>query len=345
MTANLLSCQEATEVSVQALTRHGVSQENARIQTEQWVEAELRGRASHGLLRLPRIVERLRKGLAHPLSHGVHQWRGSSLLDVDGERGLGPVVAFAALEKISARAKETGLAAAMVRNSNHLGMLALYAERIAAQGQVLIALSTSEALVHPWGGKHAMLGTNPVAIGVPALPHPFVFDMATSAVSMGQIHDYANQNRPLKPGWALDAEGNPTTDAHAAKAGAIAPFGDAKGYALGIAFEVLVSSLTAAALGTDVRGTLDAEHVCNKGDVFIVLESAPGGMAGQISAYLDAVRACEPADPDRPVVVPGDRAQTQRERSLRDGFALAPDVWARIRELAGISSDSVQDQK
>ncbi|MFW8205433.1 Ldh family oxidoreductase, partial [Klebsiella pneumoniae] len=64
MTANLLSCQEATEVSVRALTRHGASQENARIQTEQWVEAELRGRASHGLLRLPRIVERLQKGLA-----------------------------------------------------------------------------------------------------------------------------------------------------------------------------------------------------------------------------------------------------------------------------------------
>lgn len=318
--------------SVHALMRHGVPEVQAHTQAELLLEAELRGRPSHGLMRLPRLIERIRNGVTSPVHTGIHTWRGQALLEVDGQQGLGPVVAFSALQAVCARAKECGVAAAAIHNSNHLGMLALYAERIAAQGQVLLALSTSEALVHPWGGKQALIGTNPIAIGVPAEPQPFVLDMATSAISMGQVHDYAAHQRPLEPGWALDVQGNPTLDAMAAKQGAIAPFGDAKGYALAVAFEVLVASLTASALGTQVRGTLDSTAICNKGDVFIVLEPA-AGMTGHITAYLNALRACAPQDPDKPVAVPGDRAQRQRARSLQQGLALPPAVWESICAL------------
>jgi L-2-hydroxycarboxylate dehydrogenase (NAD+) len=298
------------------LEKAGVPTALAQTQIDLLLEAELRGRSSHGLLRLPRIVERISNGVAHPTSTGQHTWQGSALLQVDGQNGLGPVVAFAALASICAKAKETGVAVAAIHNNNHIGMLALYAEHVAKQGQVLIALSTSEALVHPWGGRQAMLGTNPVAIGVPAEPLPFVLDMATGLISMGQVHDYAHRNQPLQPGWALDGDGEPTTNAAAAKEGAIAPFGDAKGYALGLAFEVLVASLTGTALGRDVKGTLDASNICNKGDVFIVIEPASSTMTTSISQYLDAIRQCAPADPKKPVVVPGDRAHKQRVKNM-----------------------------
>lgn len=333
MELQTLSCAEVSQRCVLALTRHGVPEAQARLQVDLLVEAELRGRPSHGVMRLPRLVERIRNGVADPRARGAHRWRGDALLEVDGQHGLGPVVAFAALEAVCARARNSGVAAAAVRNGNHLGMLALYAERIAEQGQVLLALSTSEALVHPWGGRRALIGTNPIAIGVPARPRPFVLDMATSTISMGQVHDYAARGLPLEPGWALDAQGNPTVDASAAKDGAIAPFGQAKGYALGLAFEVLVASLTASALGTRVRGTLDSTEICNKGDVFIVVEPAGSAMAGHIAAYLDELRSSAPQDPDRPVVVPGDRAQRQREDSLRQGLRLAPPVWDAVCRL------------
>lgn len=325
---------EATTTAIQVLTAAGAPADCAQIQADLLVEAELRGRPSHGLLRLPRLVERIRNGVLDPVARGQAQWRGTALLEVDGKRGLGPVVACEALDRISLRAKEiTGVAVAAIHNSNHLGMLALYAERVAHQGQILIALSTSEALVHPWGGRRAMLGTNPIAIGVPGKDQPFVLDMATGLVSMGQIHDHAHQGRPLQPGWALDAEGNPTTDARAARDGAIAPFGQAKGYALGLAFEVLVAALTGSALGREVRGTLDSTDICNKGDVFIVIEPASGAMAASISAYLDAIRACTPADPATPVLVPGDRAATQRARSMEQGLTIADDLWRQILAL------------
>lgn len=326
--------EEVEATCLKALLAAGVPRSKAELQLSLLLEAELRGYASHGLLRLPRIVERIANGVADPRTTGSARWRGS-ILEVDGKSGLGPVVAMKALDRVCTRAARSGVAMAVIRDCNHLGMLAWYAEKVAMRGQALIGLTISEALVHPWGGRQAMLGTNPITIGVPAEPHPFVFDMATSVVSMGKIHDHANRGEPIPPGWALDGEGNPTTDASAAREGAIAPFGGAKGYALGLAFEVLVAGLTASAVGRDVTGTLDSVKACNKGDVFIVMETATGAAAA-VSAFLDAVRHSPPADQDSPVRVPGDRSLEKRAENVQAGVALAQDVWTRIQALAAV---------
>lgn len=327
------SYDEIRQVGLAALHRAGVPRDHANQQLDMLLEAELRGYSSHGLMRLPRILERIANGVVDPQAKGSGRWRGAASYEVDGQNGLGPVVAMNALDIVSARAWETGIAIATIRDCDHLGMLSWYAEKVASQGQALLALTISEALVHPWGGRQAMLGTNPVTIGVPASPSPFVFDMASSIVAMGKIHDHAARGAPLSPGWALDAAGDPTTDAEAAKSGAIAPFGGAKGYGLGLAFEVLVGSLTGCALGTDVKGTLDSTEPCNKGDVFIVMESALS-LTDQVSDYLGAVRSSIPMDPDEPVRVPGDRALVERQRRLDDGIPLPASVWDELRRLA-----------
>jgi LDH2 family malate/lactate/ureidoglycolate dehydrogenase len=243
---------------------------------------------------------------------------------------MGPVVADAALQAISERARKTGIAIAAVRNANHIGMLAFYAERLAAVGQTSIVLSTSEALVHPWGGRKAMLGTNPIAIGLPTEEGPFVMDTATSVVSMGEVHDHAHRSAALPPGWALDENGNPTTDAEAAKSGALAPFGGAKGYALGLAFGLMVSSLAGAALGRDVRGTLDSDAFCNKGDLFIVID----GPEPILADYLAQLRATEPADGFERVLIPGERGRACREERLQQGVPVADAVWADLKQMA-----------
>ncbi len=326
----LVSVEEACAVTDNILSNAGVPVEHATVQRDLLLDAELRGLSSHGLLRLDRIVQRIANGVADPQARGEHQWRSSGFLQVDGQRGLGPVVALAALDAVQTRARDTGVALAAITNSNHLGMLGWYAERVASSGQTVIALSTSEALVHPWGGRKALIGTNPIAIGVPTGGEPFVMDTATSVVSMGEIHDRAHRGQPIPPDWALDAAGNQTTDANAAKGGAIAPFGQAKGYALGLAFELLVSSLAQAAMGTDVRGTLDATEICNKGDVFIVID----GPQAQLVGYLEQIRAAEPASGFDAVLVPGDRARQCRSDRLRDGLPVADDVWQRLTTLA-----------
>lgn len=319
-----------------ALRKAGLSAEFAEIQLSLLMEAELRGVTSHGLLRLPRVVDRVVSRATEPTSTGKGTWRGTALLEVDGQQGLGPIVAKFALDQIGEQAKTCGVAVAAIRNCDHLGMLAWYAEQVAKKGQILIALTISEALVHPWGGRQAMLGTNPIAIGVPSEPEPFVLDMATSLVSMGKIHDHANRDMPIPSGWALDANGNPTTDASAARDGSIAPFGGAKGYALGLAFELLVTSLTASAIGQDVKGTLDSVHPCNKGDVFIILEPAHA-VGPTISQFMNDIRSSPPADPSSPVRVPGGRSLRARAKRLDEDICLAPETWERIQQLAGIN--------
>jgi LDH2 family malate/lactate/ureidoglycolate dehydrogenase len=330
----LVGYVNARSKGLAALAVAGVPEGHAETQIDLLLEAELYDRRSHGLLRLPRIIERIHNGVADPLTEGRAVWRSEAFLEVDGCRGLGPVVAQAALRIIAKRARRTGVAVAAIANNNHLGMLGWYVDRIAADGQIAIALSTSEALVYPWGGRKAMLGTNPIAIGVPATPHPFALDMATSLVAMGRIHDYAQRDEAIPNDWALDADGEPTTDAHAAMHGAIAPFGGAKGYGLGLAFEVLVASLTGSALGTDVVGTLDPDRVCNKGDVFIVIDQGAGTAAPRVSEYLDAVRNCPPSRPGGAVQVPGDGSRRRRNERLAKGLAVPDGLWSEICALA-----------
>jgi len=330
----LVDASDLSCLSKEALHRVGVPALHADIQVELLMEAELRGVPSHGLLRLERIVRRIVNGVADAHATGRHRWRGEAFLCVDGERGLGPVVAGRTLDALVERAGQTGAAVAAVANANHLGMLGWYAERVAAQGFTAIVLSTSEALVHPWGARRAMIGTNPIAIGVPTGGDPFMMDTATSVVSMGEIHDHANRGAPIPGHWALDADGRPTTDAEAAKAGAIAPFGQAKGYALGLAFELLVSSLSGAAIGRAVRGTLDDGEICNKGDVFIVVD----GPVRDLQEYLAEIRTMQPAQGFREVLVPGERGRACRSQRLRDGVPFPDEVWAKLQMMAGVDA-------
>ncbi|MBN9589144.1 MAG: dehydrogenase [Alphaproteobacteria bacterium 64-11] len=320
------------------LTGNGVPPEHAKIQAGLFIDAEMRGIPSHGLLRLRRVIERIQAGLSVPGATGAQVWSSRNFLSVDGMHGLGPVVVQSALDAIVPRAREDGIAIAAIRNCNHLGALAYYAEQVAEQGLTIIGLTISEALVHPWGGRKAMIGTNPIAIGVPADPHPMVLDMATGLVSMGKIHDHANRGAPIPSGWALDENGDPTTDAVAAKKGAIAPFGGPKGYALGLAFEVLVASLALSGIGTHVKGTLDSVEVSNKGDLFIVIAPQHAAAAKAIvTAYLDDIRNAAPADPAQPVVVPGDRARATREKSQEIGVYLDDGLWDDLTKLAAES--------
>jgi LDH2 family malate/lactate/ureidoglycolate dehydrogenase len=181
-----------------------------------------------------------------------------------------------------------------------------------------------------------MIGTNPLAIGIPATPGPFVLDMATSEVSMGRILAHVHRAEPIPLGWALDENGDPTTDPLAAANGAISPFGAAKGYALGLAIELLVAVLTQSALGTSVVGTLDTDQPCNKGDVFVCIDPAVLGLddvSTTVSLFLDEIRG-EPAQrQERPVRVPGDQSRDRRAQALVDGLSIPEAVWREIQAI------------
>jgi L-2-hydroxycarboxylate dehydrogenase (NAD+) len=316
----------------------GAPEADAQTQARWLIEADLRGHSSHGLQRLPVIAERIVRGLCDPAAQPALSCPSPAALVVDGRRGFGPCVGLAAVDALIERAPTVGVAVAAVHNANHLGLLAGYVERCAEHGLIGIALTTSEALVHPWGGRIAQVGTNPIAVGVPADPDPFVLDMATGVVSMGKILDHRNRDMPLESGWALDGEGRRTVDAAAAALGSIAPFGGAKGYALGVALELLVAALTGTALGREVAGTLDTTAVCNKGDLFVCLDPRVFGadnFAERVAGYLRTLRETSPQEGSAGVLVPGDRARHERRRRLEEGIVVADAVWSELQSLRG----------
>ncbi len=336
----MVSAEELTDVITRVLVQEGATAEDARHQAAILVEADLRAQHSHGVQRLPVLVGRLRAGLIRSGYEVVTEWAGSALLRVDGGRGFGPAVARHALSAITQRAVSTGVALAAIRNSNHVGMLAPYVESIAHGGQIGLAFTTSEALVHPWGGARALVGTNPIGIAVPTGDVPLVLDMSTAAVSMGKVLSHLAEGEPIPPGWAVDVAGVPTTDAEAATRGALSPFGGAKGYALGLALEAMIGVLTSTAFGTDVKGTLDTEHVATKGDVFVAISPESVDLPAiqdRLTGYLDELRAS--GGSERPVTVPGDRARTVRQERLDGGIPLPAHAWRRAVELLRGGSD------
>ena len=223
-----------------------------------------------------------------------------------------------------------GVAVAAMHNTHHLGMLAPYVERIAEAGAVGVVLSSTEGLVHAWGGAGALLGTNPIGVGVPASGGDLILDMSSGSVSAGKILDHRAKGLPLPAGWAVDSDGVPTTDAAAAAEGAISPFGGPKGYALGLAFGAIVGALTGTAFGPDVHGTLDTDLPTSKGDVIVVFDPvllAGSDTSSTLGAYLDDVRA---SGVRGPALVPGDRARAMRDQRVASGLRIAVDVWRMI---------------
>lgn len=322
------------DLTIDLLQRRGTPSDNARLQADLLLEAELRGLPSHGLQRLPLLLSRLDKGLADGRMRGTGTWRRQAFLSVDGERGLGPVVVMSAMQSLRSVLGDTGIAIAAIRNANHIGMLAFYAEAAARVGLIGIVMSTSEALVHPFGGTKAMLGTNPFAIGIPSGDRPFVLDLATSIVSMGKINNHAMRGIPIPHGWAVDGEGRPTIDPQAAQNGSIAPFGGAKGYGIGLAIELLVAALAGSDLAPDVHGTLDDIHAANKGDLLVLIDAAAGvGSARSLAAYLDRLRQSLPLDPGSPVTIPGDGARARRAAAMEAGIDLPQPLFEHLMAL------------
>lgn len=338
MTQHLVPPATVIRCACDALVRAGAPADRAAVQAAHLVEADLRGHASHGVQRLRVLVDRMANGVLVPGGPITIRREVPAFLAVDGGDGFGPVVAYRVLAAAAATAAATGVAVAAVRRCGHLGILAPYAEWSATRRLIAVITTTSEPLVHPWGGSEALVGTNPLSIGVPGEPDGLTLDMATSLVPMGRIIHHERRGVPLEPGWALDQSGRPTTDPTAARAGALTPFGGPKGAGLGVALEVLVGGLSSTALGRAVTGTLDPSEPCTKGDLFVVIDPERCGVAGlseRVGAYLDEVRRSRPIDAGLAVTIPGERARARRGRSLEEGITLTEETLRELEELSG----------
>ena len=251
MTTALISPSELEAVMVAALVASNTSEANARSVARALAQAEIDGQKGHGLSRVPSYSAQAKAGKVDGQATPEVRLMRPSALMVDAKNGFAfPAFDFG-IAQLPAMARANGVAAAGFVRSHHFGVAGRHVERLAEAGLVALAFGNTPQAIAPWGGKHPLFGTSPIAFAAPmGKGPPLVIDMALSQVARGKILTAAQKGEAIPEDWAVDEEGRPTTDAKAALKGALQPIGGAKGAALAMMVEVLAVSLTGANFGS-----------------------------------------------------------------------------------------------
>jgi (2R)-3-sulfolactate dehydrogenase (NADP+) len=329
-----LTLTEAETLARSALAIAGANAQMAAATARALAAAEAAGQAGHGLSRVPQYAAFLRNGRADGAAvPRIVNERGGAVL-VDAGHGLAyPALALAEAEA-AWRARAHGVAIAGVTNSHHSGAMGLPVARLARQGLVALAFTNSPAAMPVPGGRRPLMGTNPIAAAFPrADAPPLVIDMALSEVARGRIMVAAKEGRAIPEGWALDAEGRPTTDAKAALSGAMLAMGGSKGALLAMVVELLCCALTGAAFGFEADSFFtDEGNRPRLGQALLAVD--PGALAGaaafagRIEAFVAAMAA------EEGVRLPGARRDGLAARAAEQGIELPEALHRRLLDLA-----------
>lgn len=317
----------------------GVPDEDASWVARLLVRANLRGHDSHGVIRVPQYVGSIRKGETnpHPAIRVLAETPTTAI--VDGDLGLGQVVARRATEVALGKAARLGLAAVAVRRSNHIGRLADYAELAAAQGFVGLVWTNAPTApsVVPFGGLDRRLSTNPLAVAVPGPGGGVAIsvDMATSIVAEGKVRVKRNRKEPLPAGWAIDPAGRPVTDSEGfygpPRAGLL-PAGGHKGTALGLIVEVLGGILSGEGAIGDRTGPV------HNGTFLVLIEVARFlplvDFTGQVADLVRWVKSSGRAPGVAEVLIPGEPEARSEAHRRAHGIPVEAETWRQIEEIA-----------
>jgi LDH2 family malate/lactate/ureidoglycolate dehydrogenase len=313
-----------------AATYAGLVDEDLELFVDGLVEADLQGRATHGVIRIPAYVRGFRLGNvnARPDIRVVRGHGASALLE--GDNGIGVVVGQHAMSRAIDLARVHGVGIVGVRNSGHTGMLGYHVARAAHDGMVGYFANNGPAVMAPWGAREVMISNNPFAWGFPTGEgYPLILDMACSAAARGKIRLAAKNDEAIPAGWAVDAQGLPTTDPHAAMLGSVLPAAGHKGYGLAVVDEVLAGVLTGAVLSPVMpRAYLEedvpaldhwgAGHFVMAFDIAGFLEEDE--MISRMSELIQQLKSAALAPGFSEVLIPGELEWRTREEGLRSGI-------------------------
>ena len=340
----LIGVPALTRLATDAFCGAGVSAEDAGITAGILVDAEILGIGTHGIIRIPQYVDRIRRGGVDARAAVRIERKSPSLAIAEGGNGLGTVVGGRALETARELAAGAGIAWVGCRHSNHLGALAPYALRACDAGFVLVAGTNASTTMIPWGGSARRMGNNPLCVAAPCADGShFILDMAMSVAARGKIRAARDAGVPIPEGWAVDGSGSPTTDPVEALAGSLLAVGGYKGSGLSLAVDMLSGVLTGARFLSDVSSWSSApETPSGLGHFFLLIDPerllGAAAYAAAMARFKGIVVGTPPADGVERVLLPGEREQERRRAALQDGVAVSRDVLAAVRRLASGSS-------
>jgi L-2-hydroxycarboxylate dehydrogenase (NAD+) len=323
----------------------GLFSDDAEIVAGLMVEADLRGSDTHGVIRLPLYLRRLKAGGINARPHiRIVEERPATAL-VDGDNGMGHLVMrFAAMTAIE-KAKAAGLAWVGARMSNHAGPAALYAMMPLAHDMIGLYLAVgSNNHLPPWGSTENLLGTNPIAIAIPAQDEaPVVLDMAPTVAAFGKVRLKMQRGEELPVGWMIGRDGKPLTDPKRAEQGLLLPIGDYKGYGLSLMVGLLAGALNQAAFGREVVDFVKEQgKATNTGHAIVALSieafAPAAAFKRQVDAAVRVMRGAERLPGVERIWLPGEQSHRKRQDRMKNGIPvpkpLRESLDAAARELA-----------
>lgn len=321
------------------LTAHDVPTADAHLLADSLVTAELWGHASHGMLRLPWYVERLRHGVMSALTRADTVVDSGALVVLDGNDGIGQVLTAQAVKLGIERARIHGVSAVGVRHSNHFGTAAYFTRMAAEAGCVALLSTNASPAMAPWGGRQKMIGTNPWSIAAPAGARGVaVMDIANTAVARGKIYLAAERDESIPSTWAADDRGMPTTDAKQAIHGLILPMAGHKGYVMSFMMDVLAGVLTGSHFGTQVAGPYEPNRRSGCGHMLITIDIGTvmprADFEVRMNTLIDEIKACPRAEGVQEIFFPGELEAVNTAANLRSGIEVADQTWSGLEKLA-----------
>jgi LDH2 family malate/lactate/ureidoglycolate dehydrogenase len=324
------------------LRSQGLSGTDAMIIAVRMLEADYSGADAHGIFRLPQYVRRIKAGGINPHPKITVTKTAPAAAMVDGDNGMGHLVMAQAVKSAVEIAKEMGVSWVGARRSNHAGAAGVYAAEAAAQDVALIYSVVANANHMPmWGGAENLLGTNPIAIGIPTGEEPlFVLDIATTVVSYGTVKAYKLQGKPMPEGWMINAkDGSPLTDSARSAEGLLLPIGGYKGAGLALVLGLLAGTLNGAAFGRDVVdfNNNDTDE-CNTGHFLIALDISRfmpvDDFKSEVDRQLRDLRESKRLPGVEAIYFPGEQRAKRRDDRLRHGVPIMDEVMAQLDKLA-----------
>lgn len=327
----VMSLDEIESLAFRALTNAGTSPDNARLLSSATAATEADGIASHGLAYIPVYCEHVRCGKVDGQAKPQKTEPTPAVVTVDAATGFAHPAIDLGFETLVPMARKQGVAALAVSNSYNCGVLGFHTRRLATEGLLGIGFTNAPASIAPVGGKQRVVGTNPFSLAVPdgCGDVALLIDQSASVVARSEIMKRAREGSPIPPGWALDDDGAPTTDATAALKGSMAPAGGYKGVGVALLVEVMAAAMTGATLGikaSPFSGTQGGPP--RTGQLFIAIDptaTAGGQFADRIIVLTDAMRS-QPG-----VRVPGDGRRSAREIAKTEGVAVSNATLAKIK--------------
>lgn len=323
------------------LAKTGVPAADASLVASSLIGADARGMNSHGILRLPVYIKRLRQGGFSPRSESKLVRESASTALIDGGNGLGAVLTTRAMDMAIAKARVTGFAAVGVRNSNHNGEGAPYVLRAVEADMIGIATTNGSPIMPVWGGKTALTGPLPITLGVPAARHkPIVLDAALGMSSRGKILYYAEKGLSLPDGWLVDADGRPTNDPNWVKNGGwILPIGGHKGWGLILMCEILSGILTGGAIGRELTNLYDDLHKPQGNGHFVIAINIASfldvaSFKERMDSYISEMKASELAPGFDEILMPGEIEFRKEARQRAEGIVLGRSVVDEVLKTA-----------